>query len=81
MLAADDPLLEVFREVFQNDSLELAEGATFEDVPGWDSVAHVNLINAVEERYGVKFSIGEIMSMDSVAAIRQVLATRTGRNN
>ena len=78
MRLSDDPLLAVFRTVFQNESLELKDDSSFEDVPGWDSVAHMNLITAIEEEFSVKFSIGDIMSMNSVGAIRDVLAKKQG---
>ena len=78
MRLSDDPLLAVFRSVFQNESLELKDDSSFEDVPGWDSVAHMNLITAIEEEFNVKFSIGDIMSMNSVGAIRDVLAKKQG---
>jgi len=78
MRLSDDPLLAVFRTVFQNESLELKNDSSFEDVPGWDSVAHMNLITVIEEEFNVKFSIGDIMSMNSVGAIRDVLAKKQG---
>ena len=33
---------------------------TAEDVVGWDSLAHINLIIAIEKRLGVKFATAEI---------------------
>lgn len=71
-----DRVLAVFREVFQKPSLELDDAVSFEDIPGWDSTAHVNLIIALEEEFGTKFSVGEIMAMNSVGAIRQTVAAR-----
>lgn len=78
MRLSDDPLLAVFRTVFQNESLELKDDSSFEDVPGWDSVAHMNLITAIEEEFNVKFGIGDIMAMNSVGAIRDILAKNQG---
>ncbi len=77
MALGDDPLEAVFREVLQRDDLQLNSISTFEDVPEWDSLAHVNLIAAIEERFDVKFTVPEIMEMNSVEEIREVLATKS----
>jgi len=51
---------EVFREVFDDPALLLNDRMTAEDVDGWDSLAHINLIVAIEKRLGVKFATAEI---------------------
>jgi len=66
----------VFREFFNDDSLELLDGMTFSDIRGWDSLAHMNLINALEAEFGLKFSVRELMKMKNVGTIRQVLAAK-----
>ena len=44
-------LTEVFRDVFEAPALEIAESTTADDVAGWDSLSHVNLIVAVETAF------------------------------
>jgi acyl carrier protein len=39
------------------------------DVPGWDSVGHLNLIFAIESAFGVRFSIELIAQLDSLRKI------------
>ena len=51
---------EVFREVFEDPALVLNDRMTAEDVDGWDSLAHINLVIAIEKRLGVKFATAEI---------------------
>lgn len=59
-----DKLLEEFndvlRTVFGDDELTVTPASTAEDVDGWDSMMHINLIIAVEKRFGVKFAAAEI---------------------
>jgi acyl carrier protein len=76
MNPTDRRLQAVFREFFDDDSLDLNDGMTFSDIRGWDSLAHVNLINALEAEFGVKFGVRELMKMKSVGAIRQVLTAK-----
>jgi acyl carrier protein len=51
---------EVFREVFEDPALLLNDRMTAEDVDGWDSLAHIDLIVAIEKRLGVRFATVEI---------------------
>ena len=43
------------------------------DVPNWSSLAHINLVTALEETYGVSFTTDEIQTLTSVGAARQLL--------
>jgi acyl carrier protein len=38
-------------------------------IEAWDSLKHMNLVLALEEAFGIRFTDDEIMSMSSVAAI------------
>ena len=52
-------LTNVFHEVFDNDDINLSPKMTSNDLEEWDSLAHVRLIVAVEEAFGVRFAAGE----------------------
>ena len=51
MSAIDDRIAAVFRECFGENVPELNDETTFADIAGWDSLAHVNLINALEVEF------------------------------
>jgi acyl carrier protein len=51
---------EVFRDVFEDADLRLNAQMTAEDIDGWDSIAHIDLIIAIEKRLNVKFATAEI---------------------
>jgi acyl carrier protein len=53
-------LQDVFREVFDNDEIVLGETTSAADIDGWDSMMHINLIVAIEQRFGVRFAAAEI---------------------
>jgi len=46
------------------------------DTDAWSSLAHIQLVAAIEDAYGVRLSAGEIRAMASVSDIRRVLADR-----
>lgn len=67
-------LTDVFREVFDDDRLELRDEMVAADVADWDSVNHVKLVVAIEESFGVEFSNREIAGWENVGDIRRALA-------
>jgi len=46
------------------------------DVDGWDSVAHVNLMVAVESEFGIEFTTQELESMDTVGDMARLIAAK-----
>lgn len=61
-----EKLTVIFREVMDNDEIVLEENTTAEDIEEWDSLAHVQLIEKIEDVFGLKFSAKEMMSWDDV---------------
>ena len=61
-----DRLNQIFREVFDNDDLNIAPKMTANDVEGWDSLSHVNLIVAIETKFGIRFSQKELLTFKNV---------------
>lgn len=62
-------LTRVFRNIFQDDSIILNPQMTADDVEGWDSLSHVNLIIAVEIEFGIEFTQAEIRTFENVGAL------------
>ena len=54
---------QVFHDVFGDDTIELRDSMTAQDVEGWDSLMHINLIIAVEKRFKIKFATAEISGL------------------
>lgn len=66
-------LREVFREVLDADDLELTDDLTARDVESWDSLAHINLMFAIESEFDVQFTDEQITSFQSVGELRRFL--------
>jgi acyl carrier protein len=67
-------LTQVFRDVFDDDEIVLLSGTTAEDIAGWDSQAHVNLVVAAEMKFGVRFRTAELESLHNVGEFVQLIA-------
>ena len=63
MLSKDEiieRLDDVFRDVFDDDTLEVDENTTADDIEDWDSIEHITLIGAVEDEFKMRFKMGEV---------------------
>jgi acyl carrier protein len=68
-----DELEQLFRDVFGDDTIELTEETTARDVPQWDSLGHVNLMFAIEERFRVRFRGNELAEFANVGELKRFL--------
>ena len=71
-----EDLKQVFLDVLETDSI--AETDSVKTIPAWDSVRHLSLIMALEERFGITFDAEEIPELISVQAISEALARHRG---
>lgn len=69
-------LTSVFREVFDDDTLQLTPETTADDVEGWDSAAHVSLIVAAEMRFGLRFRTAELESLHNVGEFAELIQSK-----
>ena len=65
---------DVVCSVFGVERETVDESSSPESVEGWDSMGHVNLIAALEQRFNVSIDIDDVMQMANVGKIRQILA-------
>ena len=74
--AVAERVREVVASTFGIDVTEVAPDASNQTLSSWSSLAHLRLVANLEHTFGVRFSMNELTSMYSVAAIEQVLASR-----
>ena len=56
-------------EVLRIGEAEIEESTAQEQLEAWDSVAHLNLMLALEEEYAIRISVEDIARLTSVQAI------------
>ena len=71
-----ETLNEVFRDVFDDPSITVDDSTTSDDVDGWDSLEHINLIAAIEQEFGVKFNMGQVVSMKNVGEMDDIIMSQ-----
>jgi acyl carrier protein len=67
----------VFRQVFGAGAPNIDPAMTPNDIDGWDSMAHLNLIAAVELRFGIKFETKELRSIKTVGDLATLIDKKT----
>lgn len=77
-MTTDDRLNRVFRDVFADDSISIEDATTAEDIEGWDSLAHINLLFSIEDEFSVKLPDEEFAGAGSVGEIKRLLEEHVG---
>ena len=73
MSETQDRLQEIFREVFEDDTITLRPEMTAADIEGWDSLMHITLIVHVERDFGVKFTSRQVAGLQCVGDLISAL--------
>jgi acyl carrier protein len=66
----------VFREVFDRSDLVVTDEMVANDVESWDSLVHITLVIALEERFDIRFSTREVMGWKNVGEMIDTLIER-----
>ena len=67
---------DIFREVFDDDQLQVSDSLSTESLPTWDSLAHIRLVSALEDGLSLTFTLEDIEAMTSVARIVTVVESK-----
>ena len=75
-MLVEQRLQQVFQQVFADDDLHVVDTTTARDVPGWDSLAHINLMYAVENEFDIQIEDDRLGSFADVGALRRYVEER-----
>lgn len=63
----------IFRSILDDDELLLGEDTKFEDIEGFDSIMRITLIGSVENEFGKKFPLKEMVKLESVEQLINIV--------
>ena len=73
-----EELTEIFRDIFDDEEIELTDETTSDDIEDWDSLEQINLLVAIEKKFSVKFKLDDVSHLanvgDMVSLIEKMLA-------
>lgn len=68
---------QIFRDVLDNESLVISDHLTATEVDGWDSLAHISLLTAIEKAFSIRFSLSEIDGFSCIGDIIDCTTRKT----
>jgi len=71
-----EQLQPIFRDVFDDPRLSIVRESNAQTVEGWDSLAHINLVSAVEQEFAVRFALGELETLKNVGEMVDLIQTK-----
>jgi acyl carrier protein len=69
-------LRDIAREVFSDDTLEITDELSQDDVKAWDSLGHIRLIAATEDAFQITFTMDEIEGLKRMGQIVELIAEK-----
>lgn len=73
-----EKLTVIFRDVMDNDEIELEDSTSANDIEEWDSLAHVQLTEKIQDIFGIKFSAKEMASWVDVGEMVDFMEKKLG---
>ncbi len=55
---------------------DFTESTTADQVPGWDSLSHINIILAIEKDFNIRFKGMEIMKMKNLGDLQKIVDSK-----
>jgi len=56
----------IFRDVLDDPALQITRQSSAATVANWDSLAHINLVSAIEQEFRIRFSLSELAGLKNV---------------
>lgn len=57
---------EIFRDVFDDDTLVISDFTNSDDIEDWDSLEHIQLVVDMEKAFSIKFDIKTVNTLENV---------------
>jgi acyl carrier protein len=67
----------LLRDIFAQEDLVVTSETSAADVPGWDSMKQIEIVVAVEEKYGIRMKSREVDTMSSVSDLVALIDEKT----
>ena len=61
-----DRVQEIFRDIFDDSSLNINNETNAGDIEDWDSLEQINILVAIETEFHIKFTIDDVEGLEDV---------------
>jgi len=75
-----EKMTKIFRNVFNDDTINLNSDTTAKDIGSWDSLSHMLMITEVENTFSIKFKLREINKLKNVGSLIELIESKSPIN-
>ena len=68
---------DIFRDNFDDDSLVITRETCADDIEDWDSLEQINLLTAIEKKFGLKFGLADVCDLQNVGDLLDLIERMT----
>ena len=68
---------QIFRDNFDDEELVLTRETCADDIEDWDSLEHINLLTAIEKKFGLKFGLADVRDLQNVGDLLDLIERMT----
>ena len=65
---------DIFRDNFDDDTLEITRSTCADDIEDWDSLEQINLLTAIEKKFNIKFKLADVRGVTDVGDLLDLVA-------
>ena len=76
-----DELKNVLLRALRLDDWDIRDETKASELPGWDSLSHINVIMAVEERFHIRFKTSEVLKLKSIGDLQRLVTAKVANTD
>ena len=66
----------IFNKVFERDDIVVTRKTSAKDVDEWDSLAQIDLVVSMEKKFGIKFSLDELLEIQNLGEAADLIVNK-----
>ncbi|QIL21508.1 acyl carrier protein [Thermomonas sp. HDW16] len=70
---SEDQIIATFARTLGIDASQVTDELRYNTIPQWDSIAHMSVVAALEEAFGIMIDMDDVIDMSSVGKAREIL--------
>ncbi len=73
-----EAVAEILRDIFDDEELPVTEETSSEDVEDWESLEQINILVAIQDRFGIQFSLDDVKGLENVGDTLDLIERKLG---
>lgn len=69
----NDKVISTFAEVLGIPQAQITDDLRYASIPQWDSIAHMAVVTALEEQFGIMIDMDDVIDMNTVGKAREIV--------